>query len=97
MRAVSRGKGMADLGKLRKNVGGGGGEIRAAVVAGNAVLLVRAPQYPLRPGGVMRHVAGIASVLGYRRIAADVGLIGCLIGGRIVNAVAPSCQVVRLS
>src|SRR5271165_6469221 len=87
---------MADLGKLRKNVGGGRRKIRTTVVTGDAVLLVLSPQYSLRPSRVMRHVAGVASVLGDRPVTADVRLIGCFIGGRIVNTVAPSCQVVGL-
>src|SRR5271157_2709957 len=97
---------MADLGELRKNVGGGRREIRTTVVAGNAVLLVLSPQYSLRPSSVMRHVAAIASVLCDRPVAADVRLIGCLVGGpdRLAAAICLSgcpgsraCHLARLA
>ena len=82
MRIGLRRKWMPDLagGVLGKDAWRHGRDIRACVVAGNAILLIGSTQKPRRPLRIVRSMTRNACVLGYRSVASQPRLWRDLVG-----------------
>src|SRR5664279_5251908 len=93
---VTRRKRMSNLGKLGVDIWDRRVEIRTAVVASNAVLLIRPAQQAHRPLRVVWHMAGDTRVLRHRAIAAKVRLPGYFVGCHGVCAGCPSRERIDL-
>ncbi len=76
VRGGGRGKWMSDFGRniLGEDAGRGGRDVGAAIVAGDAILLIGAAQQTGRPLGVVGGVAADAGILGDSGVAADISL-----------------------
>ena len=88
---------MPDLCELRKHVRNPGRKIRAAAVAGQAILLVRRAQQPRRSLAVVRHMAGKARVLPNVGVASHSRRSYRLVRRRRMNSRRPPGQMVDLS
>src|SRR5664280_2975591 len=86
---VTRRKRMSHLGKLGVDIWDRRVEIRTAVVASNAVLLIRPAQQAHRPLRVVWHMAGDTRVLRHRAIAAKVRLPGYFVGCLLYTSPSP--------
>ncbi len=95
------GKWMPDLGRgvLGKHIGVGRHrrDVRAAVVAGNAILLILPAQQPRRPAGVVRRMAGDAGIGSHRGVTSQQSLGRNLVGGQGMRAGGPIGQRVDLA